>query len=126
MDESDKISSEQKQENTVITISQSPPLSHDQTQSVCIIEPQLPVYGNTPQNTDYIHNTHTSRSLQGENHNQLDVHLLMVTLNNPYKLKRAKSSINPMSVAKNPIFHDKVLVIIMPIVNELGNQHIKV
>ena len=84
MDESDKISSEQKQENTVITISQSPPLSHDQTQSVCIIQPQLPVYGNTFQNTDYIHNTHTSCSLQGENHNQLDVHLLMVTLNNPY------------------------------------------
>ena len=75
MDESDKISSEQKQENTVITISPSPSLSHDQTQSVCIIEAQLPIYGNTPQNTDYIHNTHTSRSLQGENHNQLDVHL---------------------------------------------------
>ena len=75
MDESDKISSEQKQENTVITISQSPPLSHDQTQSVCIIESQLPIYGNTPQNTDYIHNTHTSCSLQGENHNQLGVHL---------------------------------------------------
>ena len=75
MDESDKISSEQKQENTVIAISQSPPLSHDQTQSACIIESQLPIYGNTPQNTDYIHITHTSRSLQGENHNQLDVHL---------------------------------------------------
>ena len=75
MDESDKISSEQQQENTVITISQSPPLSQDQTQSVCIIESQLPIYGNTTQNTDYIHNTHTSRSLQGENHNQLDVHL---------------------------------------------------
>ena len=55
MDESDKISSEQKQENTVITISPSPPLSHDQTQSVCIIVSQLPIYGNTPQNTDYIH-----------------------------------------------------------------------
>ena len=37
MDDSDKISSEQKQENTVMTISQSPPFSHDQTQSVCII-----------------------------------------------------------------------------------------
>ena len=75
MDESDKIRSEQKQENTVITISQSPPLSHDQTKSVCIIESPLPIYGNTTQNTDYIHNTHASRSLQGENHNQLDVHL---------------------------------------------------
>ena len=74
-DESDKISSEQKQENTVITISQSPPLSHDQTQSVCIIKSKLPTYGNTTQNTDYLHNTHTSRSLQGENHNQLDIHL---------------------------------------------------
>ena len=42
---------------------------------VAIIESQLPIYGNTPQNTDYIHNTHTSCSLQGENHNQLDVHL---------------------------------------------------
>ena len=76
MDESDKISSEQKQENTVITISQSAPFSHDQTQSVCIIGPQLPIYRNAPQNTDYIHNTRSSRSLQGENHNQLDVHLL--------------------------------------------------
>ena len=75
MDESDKISSEQKKEKAVITISQSTPLSHDQTQSVCIIESQLPIYGNTTQNTDYIHNTHTPRSLQGENHNQLDVHL---------------------------------------------------
>ena len=43
MDESDKISSEQKQENTGITISQSAPLSHDQTQSVCIIVFQLPI-----------------------------------------------------------------------------------
>ena len=76
IDESDKISSEQKQENTVITISQSPPFSHDPTQSVCIIGPQLPIYRNTPQNTDYIHNTRSSRSLQGEKHNQLDVHLL--------------------------------------------------
>ena len=75
MDESDKISSEQKQENTVITITQSPPLSHNQTQSVCIIESQLPIYGNTPQNNEYIHNTHTSHFLQGANHNQLDVHL---------------------------------------------------
>ena len=41
MDESDKISSEQKQENTVITISQSPPLSHDQTQSVCLLCPSF-------------------------------------------------------------------------------------
>ena len=39
----------------------------------------------------------------------------VVTLNNPYNLKRAKSSIDPMSVAKNPSFHNKVLVIIMPI-----------
>ena len=83
MDESDKISSEQKQENTIITITQSPPLSHDQTQSVCIIESQLPTYGNTPQNTDYTHNTHTSRSLQGKNHNQLDVHLLSGHLDRP-------------------------------------------
>ena len=75
MDESDKISSEQKQEITLITISQSPLLSHDQTHSACIIESQLPIYGNTPPNTDYIHNTHTSCSLHGENHNQLDVHL---------------------------------------------------
>ena len=36
---------------------------------------QLPIYGNTPQNTDYIHNTQTSRSSQGENHNQIYVHL---------------------------------------------------
>ena len=78
MGESDKISSEQKQENTVITISQSPPLPHDQTQSICIIESQLPIYGNTPQNTYYIHNTQTSRSSQGENHNQHDVHLQSV------------------------------------------------
>ena len=75
MDESDKISSEQKQENAVISISQSPPFSHDQTQSVCIIESQLPIYGNTTQNTDYIHNTHTSRYLEGDNHNEIDVHL---------------------------------------------------
>ena len=119
MDESDKISSEQKQENTVITISQSPPLSHDQTQSVCIIESQLPIYGNTPQNTDYIHNKA-----------KITINLMsiyqVVTLNNPYNLKRAKSSIDPMSVAKNPSFHNKVLVIKMLIVNELGNQHIKV
>ena len=110
-DESDKISSEQKQENTVITKTQSPPLSQDQTQSVCIIESQLPINGNSPQNTEYIHNTHTSRFLQGENHNQLDAHLMsiyqVVTLNNPYNLKRANSSIDPMSVAKK--YHFQII-----------------
>ena len=122
MDESDKISSEQKQENTVITISQSPPLSHDQTQSVCIIVSQLPIYGNTPQNTDYIHNTHTSRFYKAKITINLMSIYQVVTLNNPYNLKRAKFLIDPMSVAKNPSFHNKVLVIIMPIVNGVGQS----
>ena len=104
IDESDKISSEQKQENTVITISQSPPLPHDQTQSICIIESQLPIYGNTPQNTDYIHNTQTSRSSQGENHNQHDVHLQSVHCQQSLQSQEGKILDRPNVSSEEPYF----------------------
>ena len=84
MDESDKISSEQKQENTVITATQSPLFSQDRSltnnpidinasNADYINEPQLPNYGNIPQNTINTHNTQSAQALQGESHNQSDV-----------------------------------------------------
>ena len=86
MDESDKISSEHNQENTVITINQPHPLSQNRSQTNdCtginesnaghINELQIPSYGNIPQNADYTHKTQSSRCSQGENYNQIDVNL---------------------------------------------------
>ena len=95
-------------------------MSHDQTHSVCIIDSQLPINGNTPQNADYIHNTHTSRSLQGENHNQLDVHLPSGHSQQSLQsqegeiLDRPNVSREEPQFSQQSISHD----------NELGNQNI--
>ena len=125
MDESDKISSEQKQENTVVTISQSPPLSHDQTQSVCIIESQLPIYGKTTQNTDYIHNTHNSRSLQGENHNQLDVHLPSGHSQQSIQSQEGEILDRPNVSSEEPQFLPRNISHHIADCQRVGNQHIK-